>query len=239
VLTVSVLRRLRSDESGFSLTELLVSMLVGSVVLWGAMQIYITGMNQSLRVNDRVEATQRARLAIDRMSSLLDSQVCLAAGVPPIITGSDGNTVGFHADLNGGSNQPRKYELRYDPAARTITERSFAGTGTLPGTMTYPAVATSTRVLATNILPARDSAGTALPIFSYLTFEGDGTIDPAKPLTTPLLAADAAKVVRVGTTFQALPSRAQQADRRATVLQAQGQVASAEPTLPTAGPNCS
>jgi prepilin-type N-terminal cleavage/methylation domain-containing protein len=224
------LRRAAADEQGFSLTELLVAMSVGVVVLFASMQIFINGVQGTARVTDRVEVTQRARLAMDRVTTLLNAQVCVSTTVPPVITGSTATTASFYADLNGASGTPRRYDVIYDATADTLTERSYPVTIAADGTLTLGAA--STRVIGTNIQPV--NAGT--PIFNYLAFKGDGTVDPADATATgsvvavPVAVNKIASVVRIDAAFGAWADRTNHADARAAVFTGTGTVASADAT---------
>ena len=53
-------------------------------------------------MSDRVDAQQRGRLAMDRVTSLLSSQVCVSSSIPPLIgVGSTDKSVTFYGDLHG------------------------------------------------------------------------------------------------------------------------------------------
>jgi prepilin-type N-terminal cleavage/methylation domain-containing protein len=231
--------RLRRDESGFSLIELLAAMAVSSIILTAVMIVFVNGVQGAAKVNDRVDSQQRGRLTMDRIVTLLSSQVCLAASQPPIVAGSTANSVTFYGDLNGASNQPRMYRITYDPAAKTLTEFSWTPSGSLPGAVTYPAAPSVTRQLATGVLPALDSGNVAQPIFSYYRFEADGTVNLANPIpSSPLVATDADDVVEVGVTFAIVPGRTKTLDARSTMISGQALAGSANPASPSAGPNC-
>ena len=244
---MTLLLRLRDDESGFSLTELLTAMVIGSIVLWALMTLMTTGLNKSIEVTDRAEAAQNARSAMDRMTTLLDSSMCLdpiasATAIPPLIgsstnptvAGSDGNYAAFYADLNGVSDQPDKYTLTYDPVADTITENRFDSSGTLPN-ITIATTASTTRVLATNVVPTRDPTNnTQQPIFRYYRFVSSGAINPT-PMGTPIAAIDAASAVRVVIAFQVVPRRTNKESRVATTLEGQSALGTPDPNTPNAG----
>lgn len=237
---VSGMRRHRADD-GHTLVELLAAMAIGSIVLTALLTVFTRGLDHSMQVYDRTESTGRARVAIERMTTLLDSQVCVVArttlpdgssidqSVPPVLPGSTGSAVTFFADLDGASARPDRYALVYDAAAKTLTELRYRGTGDLPS-RTFPAQPTSRRVLADNIVPARGATG-RVPIFRYYAFEPDGSVDVSKPLAAePLSAADAPRSVRVRVTFQANAARTRADDGRRTVLDGEGTVATANPT---------
>jgi prepilin-type N-terminal cleavage/methylation domain-containing protein len=159
-----MLRRLVDDERGFSLTELLMSMVIGSIVLWALMTVFVQGVGGTMKVSDRAEAQQRGRLAMDRLETVLNSQVCLDATHPPVIAG-DGQSVTVYADLGDVAFLPKQYRFVYDPAARTLTEQQFDGTGTVPN-LTFPATPSRTASLAPGVVPDREG-GVQQPIFRY------------------------------------------------------------------------
>lgn len=70
------MKRLR-DQSGFSLAELLVADLVGGFVITAAITMLIVAFNSSNRVNDRVNATQVGRTAMESIRQRVRSQTCL------------------------------------------------------------------------------------------------------------------------------------------------------------------
>jgi prepilin-type N-terminal cleavage/methylation domain-containing protein len=223
------------DQGGFSLTELLMAMLVGSIVLWGLMTIFVQGIGTTMKVGDRVEAQQRGRLAMDRIETVLNSQVCLDATKPPVIAGS-GQAVTIYADLGNEQFTPQQYRFVYDPAARTITEQQYDGTGTVPD-VTFPATPSRTNVVAAGVVPDR-VGGVQQPIFRFYRFEADGTVNMSNPLPTPLSTADAGRTIRIAVAFQAVPDRTGREDARGMTIDGQAISGSADPAHPADGPNC-
>ena len=114
-------RRLRSDQSGFSLIELLMAMALGSIVLTALMTVFLNGITGAVRVSDRVDALQRGRVTMDRAVTLLNSQICLVnpdgTGQPPILDGQN-NQVTFYAALGVVDSDPTIYRLRYDSGTK-------------------------------------------------------------------------------------------------------------------------
>lgn len=229
-----------ADDAGFTLVELLVAMVIGSLVLTAVMFTFSTGLTSTFRTTDRVDATQRARIAMDRVTTLLSSQVCSTSSTgvttPPISDGQD-QQVTFLANLGTVSAVPMQYRLRYDATKRTVVEDRFVGTRNAAGDLVLPSAPTSSRVLADGLVPA--SAGA--PIFTYQALAASGPsaggIDPA-PLATPLSATDRAAAVRVTARFAARPERTGAKDGRSTTLEGVATVATADPGTPTAGVNC-
>jgi len=55
------------SESGYSLVELLVTMVILSVVVGGLTTVFISGSGAQIRLNERFQAQQNARMALDRL----------------------------------------------------------------------------------------------------------------------------------------------------------------------------
>jgi prepilin-type N-terminal cleavage/methylation domain-containing protein len=232
------MRRFRHEEDGFSLIELLFAMVLGSLLLTAAMYVFTTGLNATTRINDRVDSGVRARSAMERITRLLDSQVCLVntndtstATTPPIVSTSTGSSATFYADLNGASNTPSRYTLTYNPTAKTLTQSTYKGTGTLPN-VTFASTPTTTQ-LAANV----QAVGTT-PVFSYFKFEADpvsGTtiVNEDHPVAIPFTAATAQQIVRVDVLFQANSASSAKTginDKSRTVIAGSGTVATADPS---------
>jgi prepilin-type N-terminal cleavage/methylation domain-containing protein len=125
-------RLLLSDERGFTLSEILVTMMVMLVVLFALYGIF----DMSLRVfafgNDKVEATENARLGLERMEREIRAaypvdritdkkHVFFAAGASGTPARPGSNSITFGNDLPSGATPPNRmvdageeitYELR-------------------------------------------------------------------------------------------------------------------------------
>jgi prepilin-type N-terminal cleavage/methylation domain-containing protein len=235
------LPRLRSDESGFTLIELLMSLALGSLVLTAVMTVFIRGIEASTAVQNRTESAQRGRLAMDRITTLLNSQTCLYTNNggpnPPIVDGQD-ISVTFYANLGDVSADPSRYRLTYDATKKQIVEEQWAPSRDVKGNVQYVGVPTSKLLLA-SVIP--EAAGT--PVFRYFQFvtavgATQGTIDPV-PLPTVLTPTTRFAAVRVEAAFSAQPERSKLAtDPRSTVIRGAGTVGSAEASDPLKGVNC-
>jgi prepilin-type N-terminal cleavage/methylation domain-containing protein len=238
-------RRLRSDQSGFSLVELLMSMALGSIVLTALMTVFLNGVTGAVRTSDRVEALQRGRVTMDRVVTLLNSQICLlkpdGTGQPPILDGQN-SSVTFYATLGAVDSDPTIYRLRYDAGTKRMYEEQFlpfrnSGTLTYPS---YPATPDSSRVIGTNILPTTAGA----PIFKYLQFVTTagptlGMVDTT-PLSPPLNSTAQFAAVRMTISFVTQPEHTTGStnDVRATSLDGVATVGSANAGEPAKGVNC-
>jgi prepilin-type N-terminal cleavage/methylation domain-containing protein len=232
--------RLRREEEGFSLIELLMAMALGSIVLTAVMSVFLTGMGATTRVTDRVESAQRGRLAMDRVVTLLNSQTCLynndGSSSAPVVDGQ-AQQMTFLANLGTVSADPSKYRIRYDTATKTLFEDSWAPTRDTKGNIVYAATATSSKPIGTGIVPTL-SGGT---IFQYYAFKTDGTIDMLAPIALTagaLTTASRLTAVRVSATFAAQTDRTKTLDLLSTTQSGSATVGSADGSDPSKGVNC-
>jgi Tfp pilus assembly protein PilW len=216
--------------------ELMMALAIGSLVLTAVMLTFVNGLQATTRVTDRVEAAQRARLAMDRVVTLLNSQTCLYTSTGttsvPIVDGQ-AQQVTFYANLGLVSADPVQYRLRYDAATKRIFEDQFVPTRDPRGNPVYPTSVTATKTVASDIVPTL--AGGV--IFQYYQFNTDGTINTV-PLGAPLTAATRLQAVRVGATFAATPESTKTLDLRSTTVDGSATVGSAEGSDSSKGVNC-
>jgi prepilin-type N-terminal cleavage/methylation domain-containing protein len=219
------------DERGMTLVELVVAMMIGTIVIAGAMMALTKAFQVQKEAQDRTDATQRGRLAMETMTRELRSQVCM--GTPrTAIKAADNNSVSFTADLSGGATLPDKYVLTYDPTAKTITEYMYDGSGTYP-TLVFPASPTRTRLLLTNVV----ASGTA-PIFAYYALQAgsDGANTQLSPV--PLSDSDLSRVARIAINYTTLPAGKVNDPKRATAFNDDVYVRSSDPVNPDGGQTC-
>jgi Tfp pilus assembly protein PilV len=190
-----------SDQRGFTVVELLTTMLVGMVVLSALFGLVEVSFRSTAKVSDRTEANQQGRIAMDQMTQELGSQICIktsaTSALAPLGYG-DGQTVRFYTEIEQPSAvapyttafSPQQRELSYSSATKSIVERQWNASGTYPN-VTFPTV-TKTRTVLASAAPQT----TGGPIFTYYAYASDGTIDPT-PLAVPLSATDLVRVVQV------------------------------------------
>jgi prepilin-type N-terminal cleavage/methylation domain-containing protein len=189
-----VIARLPREESGFTLVELLVACTIGTIVLLATFMTLDSSIVLTGKVTDRVDRTQRSRVAMEDITRKLRSQVCPSAGQPSIISADD-YSVRFYAFLGTRPFVPDIREISWDTNTNSIIEKKWAGTGTAPST-TWAATPT-TRTVVTDVQPTflSGSSGPRGPIFRYYL---SGS---ASPLTTPLSASNAASTSRISLAF--------------------------------------
>jgi prepilin-type N-terminal cleavage/methylation domain-containing protein len=223
-----VLRR----QDGFTLPELLVAMSIGLILSLATFSLVEFVMKRSGDVAARVDTSQRSRVAMDMITRQLRGQVCLSTTVGPMVA-ADQNSLTFYVDFTDQSNPdnpPEKHKLTFVPpvppsTVGTITEDVYVGTSNhaAPPTFTYPAKATSSKDLLTNV-QQYDGA----PIFSYYAFDTSNPPKPITPLATPLSAADLKRVARIDVAFRAWPAGRSTANT-SVVMQDQVSVRQADP----------
>jgi type II secretory pathway component PulJ len=188
-----MLDRLRRDESGFTLVELLVACLVGMVILLATFMTLDSSVVLTGKVTDRNDRTQRARGAMERVTRDLRSQVCPSAGIPALIEGQN-YSVKFYSFMgSSGSAQfiPDIREISWDTNTNSLIEKRWQGSGASPYT-TWPSSPTTTRTLLTDVQPPPSNA----PIFAFYS-TGAST-----PFGVPLSSSNSSNTSKVTITFR-------------------------------------
>lgn len=220
-------------EDGFSLTELLVAMLVGVVVLFGIFQMLDTSFSLSRRTQQRVDAAQRGRLALDLVTRDLRAQVCLSSTEPALISAADSDIV-YYANLGATTATPEKHEIVL--SGGDLVFKRWVGTpasaGSIPS-VTYPASPTSTRILAENVQPV-----SGVPLFRYYAWTAGSSPTPSTLLATPLSSANLPLQVKIAIAFTVLPERAFHTTRPTATFEDSVFMRMADPNDTTHGPAC-
>lgn len=231
---MSALRRRLRAQGGFTLIEMLMALLIGSIVLGAAMYIFQAGQRSSTRVQDRAESVQRGRVVMEQLTQRIRSQVCLGPGYPAMTAG---NATGmtFYMDIGNEDFQPQQMRLTYDPSnGGQVTETTWNMTATGSGSGWQVAASPSrVRVLATNL-----ALNGATPFFQFYSFTATDPIAPTNQLPVPLSSSDLARVVQVVLTFRPTPMRGDQNAFVSPLFQNQVYVRTADPTDPIHSPLC-
>jgi prepilin-type N-terminal cleavage/methylation domain-containing protein len=235
--------RLRSidarGEEGFTLPELLVAIVIGTVVALAAFGLLDTAVGVGTKVNKRVDATQRGRSAMSIITRDLRSQVCLP-GDPPAasLRAASDTSVDVYADLGNGSTAtpPQRRTITFDAAGRRITENIYTPTGSA-GSYVFPTTPTVTRTLVTDVV----QDGTT-PVFRYYpvdTTPDDDTQSPAAMAATAGLAATAlSDVARIVIVFKVFPADSTDASGRTVVMQDEVYRRAIDPNATDPTPEC-
>jgi hypothetical protein len=190
-------RRLIREERGTTLAELVVGMGAGAVVLLGLTTLIVVSLHTTTRVSARVDATQRARMALTQTLDQLHS-ACIAPKISPIRKGSTGTSLAFvHAA--GSAVAPTPVLTVISLSGTTLSQSDYAYKSGNPPFWTFEeAKPASTRQLMTKV-----SAISGTPVFSYYA-SLNGAIS-GTPLTAPLGEFDASRAIHVNVAFQTEP----------------------------------
>jgi type II secretory pathway pseudopilin PulG len=168
-------------EHGFTLIEMLVTMVTGMVIIIATLTVLDVSISQSSRISERVDADQQGRLAMEKIVLGLHSS-CIDSQVTPIQEGSTPTSIIFFNYVGSEPyvSQVVKHVIGLNIASGKLTDEAYKSTSekvTEGGrTWTFPALPTSTQTLATNV---SKSAGE--PVFKYYAYAG-GNLS-----TTPLV----------------------------------------------------
>jgi prepilin-type N-terminal cleavage/methylation domain-containing protein len=236
-MSVTALRRRLRTERGFTLIELMVALTVGSVIVLAAFAMLDRSILLTGRVSDRVDSSQRGRLAMEDMARQLRSPACLATGGVSIVDAQD-YSVTFYTFLGAATAAyaPQMRTLRWDNNTNALLEDRYAGT-------TLPATPTSTRTITRDVVPRPqadpETGATPTPLFKYYRFTSAGRVEPTVRLNTPLSVADRRNVVSINLNFVARVS-GRSNNRQSTAMQTNVYMRTSDPNAePTpSGPQC-
>jgi type II secretory pathway pseudopilin PulG len=191
---LAAIRRRLAREEGFSLPELLVTCLIGTMVLLVSFSMFDSGQRANARVQDRVEIQQKGRTAMEQVIQQLRSQTCMGVNQPAIVQG-DSSSITFYADMDEEAYRPEKRRLTL--AGGLLTEEVWTGTGTAPN-VTYPVTPARTRVLLRDAVPVDGST----PFLRYYEFDGTAPVTPSRLLAVPLTTGATGKAATPAVPFE-------------------------------------
>jgi prepilin-type N-terminal cleavage/methylation domain-containing protein len=219
-------------EDGYTITELLVAMTVGVIVVTAAFALLGQAFPLSATTRARVESTQRGRVALDQTLTLLRSQVCINGIRPPVTVAKD-NEVVFTMNLGNESAAPEQRRLVF--SGGVLKEEVYPATTGGPRDWQFATTPSRTRAVAHGL--ARQ--GTT-PFFRFYAFTTSSPASPDRllnPGTAGLAADDLESIVRVDVTFESQPPK--DGARAAKVpFQGSALVRTADALTPNAGPGC-
>lgn len=186
-------RRLKQDERGTTIAELMVGIAAGTVVMLGLSTLVVITLHTTTKVSARVDATQRARVVLTRLIDQLHSS-CIAPKVAPMRKESTGTELRFvHAPGSAVSPVPTLSVITLSGGTLSQTDYSWKE-GAAPFWVFNP-TPVSTTELMTNVAPI-----TGKPVFAYYAY-GSGALSET-PLPTPLSELDASRTIQVGVAFK-------------------------------------
>jgi prepilin-type N-terminal cleavage/methylation domain-containing protein len=199
------MRDLVADEDGFTLVELLAALVVGTIVLFAAFGLLDTAVRLQAKSVDGLDATDRGRVGIDRISQDFASRICL--GDQPSLVSADDAGVEFYASLAPESSAVRLIVQRRRLTVTGTAIRDDVWTASPPvAPPSLPPASTTTPTSTRMVVADIRRIGTT-PIFRYYANQGT----PARPtllLATPLSAIDLSRAVLIDVSFAAQGKRA-------------------------------
>lgn len=232
--------RLLREERGLTLIELLVSMTAGAVVVAGATLILVVALRQNTRITDRVQADDIGRTALNQIVDELRSSctgfgstsIQAPSTTPTAPLGSTGPLSLWFLTAYGSSSSGEAaikrvalHDLTWTSTGTSntkqalgkLTDYSWNSTGGEPPNSAWtfnnvlsPATASSTRVVATNMIPATEPSQHIFSYERYDTTSGDSTFGELVPLVSselPATATTAKQIARVTITYTQAPER--------------------------------
>jgi hypothetical protein len=207
------LRARLAAEGGFTLVELLVSASTGTIVMLALFGMVDAAMPAGQRVQDRVESTQRGRVALEKISRDLRSAVCVpVTGSParlPLVSVGD-NQITFYSfrptpaqvAANPPGFTPSVVQLVYDAAAKTLTRKAW-GPFTPGPAPPDPTTATpdSTEVVLNNLGAKGEATNPSSSAF-FGFYAADAMTSVA---TAGITATQLASIARVRLSFRVGP----------------------------------
>ncbi|WP_104127841.1 type II secretion system protein J [Cryobacterium sp. Y57] len=166
-------RTIRTDQTGLSLVELLVSMVLLSVTLVMISGLYVSatralGSASALGANTR-EASNGMNAMARSIRAATANPVASPALPDPALSEARNESLTLYTYVNLGlsTQQPVKIRLAVD-AQRRLVETRWASIPHPGGLFTFATTALSTRILAQAVAPS----GSGLPLFSFADSAG-------------------------------------------------------------------
>jgi prepilin-type N-terminal cleavage/methylation domain-containing protein len=190
--------RLRDDERGFTLVEMLVTLAVGMVVMFAILGLLDMTLRSSASSLGRTDAVRQGRGAIDSVGQELRLASCPDTG-PAVLSATD-DSVSYYV-----SRPQSDYRLEPVVERHTLTYDAAKGTVTLtvapnPSGAVPPVWGATNR---TSVLGTGLSREGTTPVFQYLSYDEPDASD-ASYIAAPVAAASLSSIAQVQVTFTAL-----------------------------------
>jgi prepilin-type N-terminal cleavage/methylation domain-containing protein len=207
----SLSRTSLSSEHGFTLIEMLVTLVTGIVVLLATYFVLDVSIRESSRLSERVDADQRGRIAMEKILQELHSS-CVASGVTPVESGSTSTKLEIISQTGNETVFPHvtKHVIQYVPSTHTLTDESYVSIAEKNphGEWEWPTTANSSQTILTGIAPSTEGSGehiTTVPIFEYYKYEG-GNLSTTPISESELSSGSANETAAIAVRFTAWPS---------------------------------
>ena len=202
---------LRRDESGISLIELLVAMVLTTIVMLIAVGLFSQIMNVSQSAGSLNTNTRQAANGMNEMARIIragtNNPVKNQLTPSPAFVAASAESLTIYTYVNQSSSDQTPKMVRFrvvrsgtgSAATATLVEDTWAATATTDKYWTFPAASTtpaSSRTLASTVA----AASTSTPLFTYLDGDGNPIAVPGTGFTAAQLGTIAS--VKVVLTIQ-------------------------------------
>lgn len=265
MLRLGSIRRLATrthrDERGMTLVELLVGITGALIVLTAGFTALTIADRIQVRTADRIDATQRGRLGMERITRGIRSQQCLTSDTAAMQWASDRGLQFYSSVTEARTGAQQVQRRRFEWVPVSSTSRGFAA-GTDVGDVvetvwtasndtppyTFPTSPTTRTIVATDV--QQDGS---TPMFRYFGYEsgavGRPSVNPyplvtfssatLNPNNRPSVAeANLPRVVLVEIRFLARPRRGETVRSLTVPFYNRVSVRTADPTDPMRSPLC-
>lgn len=191
-------------EHGFTLVEMLVTMVTGMVVILATLSVLDISISQSSRITERTDADQRGRLAMEKILLELHSS-CIADPFTPVQPESTATSLRFisQTGANASFTTVTKHEIELNTATGKLTDASYVSSPVEGTTMTFPSTPTRTETVLTGVSSSKQE-GKTVPVFSYYKYAGGNLSNTEEEV--PLIKTDAEATAEVTVSFTVAPS---------------------------------
>lgn len=182
--------RLRREEAGVTLVELMITVGVLSVVLGFVLQGFLSVQNATTTGSLRLENLEQARLLMDNVTKDIRTAVRLSSTGSPFVLADDREVI-FYGNLNLTTQCPKRIRLYVDSQTRLIEQVTEPNAGGVPPSCSYTGTPVQ-RFVGRFVANA-----TSDPIFTYYYDDGDEDV-AFTAAQTPLSATNLVLVNGVG-----------------------------------------
>jgi Tfp pilus assembly protein PilV len=234
-----------ADESGFTLMEVLVSMMTALIITLAAFGLLQVVTEQSSRATDYVQASERGGTAMTHIIDELHS-ACFAPKITPILASSP-TTLAFETAYSSESepaaSQVQKHEIVWEAETKRtgqLTETGKLVDYTYVSTGSYPSYAFSEKpnwtkktLIGEHI--AKNTEGAESGIFKYYKYSPEAQQSSATALGSftqlpaTVSSAEAEHVASVVVAFRQFPIDGSELPGRSVVMKSQDTLAFGAP----------
>ncbi len=200
-------------EQGFTLIEMLVTLMTGIVIILAAFSILDVSLTQSSRISERVEVDQRARLAMEKILLELHSS-CVADNINPVQAESKGTEARFISEPGSAAAFTSVTEHRIALENGKLIDSSYPSTSGEGEKWKFSTTPSHSQVLLTNV-----SETGSTPIFQYFRYvNGNLSTTPQITPTESLTSEHAEETAEITVTFTAAPTTNEESGGRSVEL---------------------